>query len=69
MEGRGVMAVRKLRSKQFGPECSFCDERAIWRGFMFNKFACAAHRSALVAWDRKATAPDYSDAAFYGGWQ
>jgi hypothetical protein len=61
------VTVRKLRAKQRGPKCSWCDAKAIQRGFMFSRFACADHAAELAAWDARAQAPDYSDAAFIGG--
>lgn len=58
------MAVRKLKAKQRGPQCSWCQERATHRGFMFSRHACDNHIPELTAWDRQAQAPDYSDAEF-----
>lgn len=58
------MTVRRLRSKQRGPICSFCSKRADLRGVGFSRFACEAHRELLEAEDRRASAPDHSDAAF-----
>jgi len=57
--------VRRLKGKQVGPRCSYCDVRASWRGYGFGKFACNAHITQLEAWDRRESAEDYSDAAFY----
>lgn len=62
------MAVRKLKTKQRGPKCSWCETKATYRGFMFGKHACEEHMAELKAWDKRATAPDYSDASFYGGY-
>lgn len=45
------MTVRKLRKKQRGPKCSYCPERAEYRGLMFTKFGCAQHKAALDAED------------------
>ena len=66
--GEALMTVRKLRSKQ-GFGCSWCDKRATHRGFMYGKKACADHMEQLRDWDRRAQAPDYSEAAFYAGLQ
>jgi len=60
--------VYKLKAKQRGPKCSYCDERATHRGFMFGKFSCEQHLAELEQWDRRETAPDYSDAQFYAGY-
>ncbi len=62
------MTVRRLKTKQLGPKCSFCDEKAVHRGYGFGKFACGSHHQQLSEWDRIASAPDYSDAAFYAGY-
>lgn len=43
------MSVRFLRRKQRGPFCSHCNERAIWRGLGFTRFACASHLPDLNA--------------------
>lgn len=61
------MTVRKLRAKQRGPSCFWCAKRAAFRGFMFGRFACLTHLDDLLAWDRLASAPDYSDATFTRG--
>lgn len=61
------MAVRLLRAKQRGPKCSWCTEKATHRGFGFGRLACSAHLTTLHDWDRRESAPDYSDAAFVGG--
>lgn len=45
------MTVRKLRVKQRGHKCSYCSERANWRGVYFTRFACDGHLSALEAED------------------
>lgn len=42
------MTVRKLRAKQRGPQCSYCSERANWRGVYFTRFACDGHHSLLI---------------------
>jgi hypothetical protein len=63
------MSVYRLKPKQRGAKCSWCGGRATHRGFMFGKFACLEHLSDLQAWDKKAQQPDYSDAAFYGGFE
>jgi len=62
------MSVRRLKRGQKG-RCSWCQEQATHRGFMFGKYACDAHLVELAEWDRRAQAPDYSDAAFIGGWR
>ena len=62
------MTVYRLRMKQVGPKCSYCDQRARYRGMMFAKFSCDAHQSELRAWDAKESKPDYSDAAFSAGY-
>lgn len=61
------MTVRKLKAKQRGAKCDWCDEKATLRGYGFGKHSCEQHRKELEEWDRRAQAPDYSDAAFYGG--
>lgn len=61
------MTVRRLKAKQRGPVCSYCESKAEYRGFGFGKFACEQHVPELTAWDRREQAPDYSDAAFVGG--
>ena len=37
------MTVRKLRKKQKGPWCSYCEDktRAVYRGCGFTKFSCS----------------------------
>ncbi len=62
------MSVRKLKAKQRGPFCSYCQQRATHRGGMFTRFASANHLEVLQSDDRKANTPDYSDAAFYAGY-
>lgn len=52
------MTVRKLRSKQRGPRCSYCDARAVWRGVYFTKFACDEHKPRLDAADSEQTRRD-----------
>lgn len=61
------MAVRKLKTKQRGPKCSYCEHRATHRGFGFGWFSCDKHIDQLTEQDRRDSAPDYSDAAFIGG--
>ncbi len=46
------MAVYPLRPKQRGPRCSYCSEKAVYRGFGFGKFSCATHLPELKQWDR-----------------
>jgi hypothetical protein len=53
--------------QRVGRKCNWCGQQAVLRGFMFGRVSCQAHHDALLEWDRKAQAPDYSDAAFYGG--
>lgn len=62
------MAVYKLKAKQRGPKCSFCNSCATYRGFMFAQFSCDAHRPKLVSWDTKETRADLSEAEFYAGY-
>ncbi|WP_162651587.1 hypothetical protein [Lentilitoribacter sp. Alg239-R112] len=48
------MSVLKLRKKQRGPWCSYCESernRAEFRGLGFTKFACQAHIKELYADD------------------
>lgn len=52
--------------KKLGPFCSWCNVRAIYRGYMFRKFSCESHKKNLEIWDKKVIEPDYSDAAFIG---
>lgn len=66
--GKGSdMTVRRLKLRQRGHACSWCTNKATHRGYGFGKLACADHMTALEQWDRRESAPDYSDAAFYGG--
>jgi hypothetical protein len=61
------MTIRKLRKKQRGPSCSYCQEKAVYRGCFFTKFSCETHLSDLKADDKKCdllAQPDYSDAEF-----
>lgn len=58
--------VKPLKPKQRGPRCSWCERLASHRGFMFGRHSCPEHIPELKAWDAKASAPDYSDAAFVG---
>lgn len=62
------MTVRRLKGKQTGLKCSWCEAKALHRGYGFGKLACAVHLPELTEWDRREQAPDYSDAAFYGGY-
>ena len=52
------MTVRRLRKKQKGPKCDWCDEKAVYRGWHFTKFACSEHHLALDDLDTKLTAND-----------
>jgi hypothetical protein len=52
------MTVRRLRSKQHGPSCSYCAERAVWRGVYFTRFACSDHKPQLDHADAEQTARD-----------
>lgn len=61
------MAVRKLKAKQRGPRCQWCDSRATHRGYG-HKLGCEAHMAELIAQDARNSAPDYSEAAFYAGY-
>lgn len=63
------MAVYRLKPKQTGRRCSYCEKLARYRGSMFVKVSCEVHLANLKDWDKKETAPDYSDAAFIGGFQ
>lgn len=45
------MTVRKLRKNQRGPTCSYCLNRAVHRGLVFTRFACAEHKPLLDAAD------------------
>jgi hypothetical protein len=45
------MTVRRLRARQRGPCCSWCEKRAIHRGVLFTKFACDVHLIDLQAAD------------------
>jgi hypothetical protein len=58
------MTVRKLRKKQQGPKCSFCQNKAVYRGSLFTKFSCEDHVNALSAEDKQCELTDYSDAQF-----
>lgn len=60
------MTVRKLRQNQRGPKCSYCPERAVYRGLMFTKFGCEQHKPMLDKEDAAQEARDsYStDAEF-----
>ena len=62
------MTVYRIKAKNGAHKCDWCGERATLRGFGWGKKACPDHADELSAWDRKAQAPDYSDAAFYGGY-
>lgn len=52
------MSVRSLKAKQRGPRCSYCTERAKWRGLMFRRFACSEHHGRLVAEDQEQSRRD-----------
>lgn len=54
------MTVRRLRAKQRGPWCSYCQEkvRAVHRGCGFRKFACSKHFEDLHSDDAKDAAFD-----------
>jgi hypothetical protein len=43
------MTVRRLRKKQKGPWCSYCEvkTRAVYRGCGFTKFSCFGHLDNL----------------------
>lgn len=45
------MTVRRLRTNQRGPKCSYCRDPATYRGLLFTKFACKQHKSLLAAAD------------------
>lgn len=45
------MTVRRLRTNQRGPKCSYCPGHASYRGLMFTKFACKQHKPLLEAAD------------------
>lgn len=62
------MTVRRIKTKQGKHSCSWCDRQAIYRGYGWGKCSCAAHQPELQDWDRKAQAPDHSDAQFYAGY-
>ena len=50
------MTVRRLRKKQRGPWCSYCEprtSRAVFRGCGFRKFCCSNCRPKLEAEDEK----------------
>ena len=68
--------MRRLKSKQRGPWCDWCKEddiktRAVWRGFMFSKFACEDHREHLESRDEEQQQRDsyQTDAEFQLGVQ
>lgn len=52
------MTVRRLRSMQRGPSCSYCAERAVWRGVYFTRYACEGHKPQLVHADRQQAIAD-----------
>lgn len=58
--------IYKLKVKQRGPYCSYCEKRATMRGCMFTKFSCDGHADFLYRDDEKENRPDYSEAAFIG---
>jgi len=41
--------MRKLRAKQRGPKCSFCENKATHRSMYFNKYGCADHLAEVQA--------------------
>ena len=49
------MTVRRLRKKQKGPWCSYCEvkTRAVYRGCSFTKFSCSEHFDNLQEDDCK----------------
>lgn len=59
------MAVRRLKPKQRGPRCEWCSNRATHRGYG-HSLGCDDHLAQLREQDTRDSAPDYSDAAFYG---
>lgn len=63
------MTVYRLRKKQRGPKCSYCDEKAAHRGCHFTKFACSYHLAQLTEDDRRQTASDeyHTEAEFQLG--
>lgn len=61
------MTVRPLKPKQRGPRCQWCDNRATHRGYG-HALGCGDHLVALRQQDEVNSEPDYSDAAFYGGY-
>ncbi len=58
--------IRPLKAKQRGPRCEWCDNRATHRGYG-HSLGCEYHMAELIEKDRRDSATDYSDAAFYGG--
>jgi hypothetical protein len=62
------MAVRKLRANQRGPRCEWCNNRATHRGYG-HSLGCDTHLPELERQDKRDSAPDFSDAAFYGRYQ
>lgn len=52
------MTVRRLRAKQRGPRCSYCEERAVHRGCYFRMFACSEHLDKLTEDDAAQAAQD-----------
>lgn len=55
------MTVRRLKPKQRGPWCDFCEPkttRAVHRDTCFRKFACSEHLPDLEAEDREETRRD-----------
>lgn len=61
------MAIHPIKQKHGKHTCSWCNNQAIHRCFGFTKVACKDHYSELEAYNRRENMPDYSDAAFYGG--
>ena len=62
------MTVHKLKSKQRGPECSYCPQQANWRGLAFGKFSCNNHKPKLEVWDFEESKPEYSFGAMQLEW-
>ena len=63
------MTVRVLRAKQRGPNCSYCANKAKWRGVYFTRFACAEHEGLLRTADAEQERRDacHSEADWYAG--
>ncbi len=39
--------MKRLTSKQRGPWCDHCEERAVWRSYAFTGHACDTHKYKL----------------------